>query len=573
MHPASRHSSGPSQLNQYRLPGGASRLAALLIAGFVLGAAPALAQGPDAHLLVYVNGSAIGTEDSSVKKTPEGWQIAGSGRLSPPLDLTTRRLSVRYTPDWKPIELFVDAIARGAVFSVSTTFAGGKAESEIVQLGQPTKKIDAVAPDTIALPNLFFATYEALAMRLAAMTGDTATFAGYIAPQAEIKLEAKRLDVQMIETGSGTVRAHRYSVSFFNPGATLPTEIWTDDGGRLLRFEVPSQGLVVIREDIASVTARRQNISRAGDQPVTVPANGFNLAGTLSQPKGTPDAKGRFPAIILVPGSGPTDRDETVYGVPVFGQLAGQLADAGYVVLRYDKRGIGQSGGRAETADMNDFTEDVLAAYEWLRRRKDVDEGRIALVGHSEGAWVSLLAARRKDGIAALVLIAGPSGSGADLVLEQQKYLLATMPLSEGERQARVNVQKRIQAAVLGQGDWKDVPADLRQQADTNWFRTFLAFSPEPVLAKLDQPILIIQGELDKQVLPHHADTLLAVTKARKKLPPDASALVKVPGINHLLVPSQTGDVSEYVSMAGKSISPEVARAAAAFLEVQMGRR
>jgi pimeloyl-ACP methyl ester carboxylesterase len=563
MHPVSSHS------RVVRL----SLLALLFVAGVVAGPGPLLAQGPDSHLLVYVNGSAIGTEDASVKKTPEGWQITGSGRLSPPLDLTTRRLSARYTPDWKPVELTIDATARGAAFTVRTTFAGGKAESDIVQLGQPTKKSDAVSADTLVLPNLFFATYEALAMRLAAMTGDTAAFAGYIAPQAEIKLEAKRLDLQMIETGAGTVRAHRYTVSFFNPGATLPTEIWTDDGGRLLRFEVPSQGLVVIREDIASVTARRQNISRPGDQSVTVPSNGFNLAGTLSQPKGSPDAKGRFPAIIMVPGSGPTDRDETVYGVPVFGQLAGQLADAGYVVLRFDKRGIGQSGGRAETADMNDFTEDVLAAYDWLRKRKDVDEDRIALVGHSEGAWVSLLAARRKDGIAAVVLIAGPSGTGADLVLEQQKYLLATMQLSEGEKQARVNVQKRIQAAVLGQGDWKDVPADLRQQADTNWFRTFLAFSPEPVLAKLDQPVLVIQGELDKQVLPHHADKLLEVAKARNKKAADASALVKVPGINHLLVPSQTGDVSEYVSMAAKSISPEVARAAAAFLDAQMPKR
>ena len=277
--------------------------------------------------------------------------------------------------------------------------------------------------------------------------------------------------------------------------------------------------------------------------------------------------------MILVPGSGQTDRDETVYGIPVFGQLAGQLADAGYIVLRYDKRGVGQSGGRAETADMNDFTEDVLAAFEFVRKRKDVDGDRIALVGHSEGAWVSMVAARKQEDIAALVLVAAPSSSGADLVLEQQKYLLEKMQLTDAEKQARVNVQKRIQAAVLGQGDWKDVPADLRQQADTNWFRTFLAFTPEPVLSKLDQPILFIQGELDRQVPAYHADKLLEVAHARKKLPPDASSLVKVAGINHLLVPSTTGDVSEYPSMAGKSISPDVARAAAQFLDAKMPAR
>jgi pimeloyl-ACP methyl ester carboxylesterase len=549
-----------------------ARVAVLCLAvaaALAVSPAPVAAQGADARLLVYINGASIGTEDSSVKKTDGGWEVSGTGRLAPPIDLTTRRVSVRYTTDWKPIELVVDATMRGATVSVRSAFAGGKAESDIVQLGQPTKKTDVVSLDTVVLPNLFFSAYEALAARLAAMSGDAATLAAYIAPQAEIKLEAKRLDLQTIETGSGTVRAHRYAVSFFNPGVTLPTELWTDDAGRLLRFEVPSQGLVVMREDIASVTARRQNISRAGDLSVTIPANGFNLAGTLSQPKGAPDAKGRFPAVILVPGSGPMDRDETAYGIPIFGQLAGQIADAGHVVLRFDKRGVGQSGGRAETADINDYAEDVLAAFQWLRARKDVDGDRIALVGHSEGAWVSLVAARRQGDIAALVLVAGPSGTGADLVLEQQQYMLGTMQLSEEEKRARVNVQKRIQAAVLGQGDWKDVPADLRQQAETNWFRTFLAFSPDKVLAKLDQPVLIVQGELDKQVQPHHADALYAIAKGRKNLA-EKTALVKIPGINHLLVPSQTGDIGEYGSLAGKSISPEVAKAIATFLGAQL---
>jgi len=564
MHPVSRHCTGHAR-----------RSGLLLLALLASFAAPAFAQVSDAsRLLVYVNGSAIGTEESTVKKTPEGWQISGSGRLSPPLDLTTRKLLVRYTPDWKPIELVIDATSRGAAFSVKTTFTGTSAENDIVQLGQPMKKSDAVSADTLVLPNLFFAADEALAIRLNAMAGDTATFAAYIAPQAEIKLEVKRLDLQTIETGQGTVKAHRYSVSFFNPGATLPSELWTDDAGRLLRFEVPSQGLVVIREDIASVTARRQNIARAGDHPVTLPANGFNLAGTISQPKGSPDAKGRFPAIVMVPGSGATDRDETVYGIPVFGQIAGALADAGYIVLRYDKRGIGQSGGRAETVDLNDYTEDALAAVDFVRKRKDVDPDRVALFGHSEGAWVSMLAAARKsDDVASLVLVAAPATTGAELVLEQQKYLLEKMQLSDAEKLARVNVQKRIQAAVLGKGDWKDVPADLRQQADTNWFRAFLAFSPLPVVAKLDQPLLIIQGDLDKQVLPYHADKLFEAARARKKKPADDSSLVKIPGINHLLVPSETGDVSEYPALTGKSVSPDVARAAVQFLDARMPAR
>ena len=98
---------------------------------------------------------------------------------------------------------------------------------------------------------------------------------------------------------------------------------------------------------------------------------------------------------MLIAGCGPLDRDETAYGIPIFAQLANALADAGFAVVRYDKRGVGQSGGRSEFATLNDYAEDVVAVIKFLEKRKDIDPKRIALVGHSEGAAVALLAARR----------------------------------------------------------------------------------------------------------------------------------------------------------------------------------
>ena len=96
------------------------------------------------------------------------------------------------------------------------------------------------------------------------------------------------------------------------------------------------------------------------------PRSGFNLGATISRPAGkaAPGKKDKnvekLPAIVLVGGSGNVDRDTIAYGVPVMGQLAGQLADAGYLVVRYDKRGVGQSGGRAESATLSDYADDVL---------------------------------------------------------------------------------------------------------------------------------------------------------------------------------------------------------------------
>src|SRR5207245_7327130 len=129
------------------------------------------------------------------------------------------------------------------------------------------------------------------------------------------------------------------------------------------------------REDIASVAARRVTISRPNDEPAKILANGFSLAATVSKP--TETTATALPAVVLVGGSGPTDRDETAFNIPIFGQLAGALADAGYLVLRYDKRGIGQSGGRAEAATLADFAEDLRAAVKFVAERKDVDPKQI----------------------------------------------------------------------------------------------------------------------------------------------------------------------------------------------------
>ncbi len=537
--------------------------AALLLASMgVLGAPLASeaqqADGP-ATFRVFLKGSLVGTEEVNVKRSPDGWTVSGAGHLGAPLDLTTRRLEITYDATWHPKELIVDASTRGATVAIHTTFAGTQAQSEVNQSGVVTRKTDVVSADTLVLPNLFFSSYEALALRLSSIP-DGGSFKVYVAPQAEITVKQNARSSQRIETAKRVVDVKTYALTFQNPGAPLSATIWTDEAGRLVRFEVAQQSLLIVREDFASVGSRTEVMSRAGDQSVHIAANGFNLAGTLSQPAGAASAKGRYPAIVMIGGSGETDRDETIAGIPIFAQIAGSFADAGYYVLRYDKRGVGQSGGRGEGATLADYTEDAIAAVRFLRDRKDVDPKRVVLFGHSEGAWVALTAAAREEDIAAIVMAAGASGSGADLVLEQQKYLLARTTLAADEQQARVDLQKRIQKAVLGQGTWDDVPETLRKQADTPWFRSFLTFDPATVMPKVRQPILIVQGDLDRQVPPRHADALAALAKARKKIPADHVQLTHLDGVNHLLVPATTGDIEEYAQLPTKVVDPRVAK-------------
>ena len=542
----------------------------------LLGAAAAAAQSVDgpASFRVFLKGTAIGGEDVVVRRTDGGVSITSNGRLAAPLDLVTRQCVVRYDAQWRPIDLSVDAVARGAAMSIKTSFADGRATSEIVQAGVPTRKTDQVAPDTLVLPNMFFSAYEALALRLASIP-DGGTFKVYVAPQAEITVKQNARSTQKIETARRVIDVRAYALTFQNPGNALDAVVWTDEVGRLLKFEVAAQSLIFVREDLASVATRTLVVSRAGDQSVRIAGNGFHLAGTLSQPAGTPPdgSKGRFPAIVLVGGSGSTDRDETVSGIAIFGLLASPLADAGYYVLRYDKRGVGQSGGRAEAASLQDYAEDVRAAVQFLRKRKDVDPRRIVVLGHSEGALVALLAASRDDDIAGLVLAASPSGSGAELVLEQQAYLLGKMNMPEAERAQRIELQKRIQAAVLGEGTWDGIPEPLKQQAETAWFQSFLRFTPESVMSRVKQPMLILHGEIDRQVPVHHADRLAELARARRKGSAETVDVVKLEGVNHLLVKGKTGDLEEYGSLSRQGIDARVVTAVVDWLARALPQR
>jgi pimeloyl-ACP methyl ester carboxylesterase len=247
-----------------------------------------------------------------------------------------------------------------------------------------------------------------------------------------------------------------------------------------------------------------------------------------------------------------------VFNIPIFGQLANTLADAGFAVLRYDKRGAGQSGGRPEAATLTDYAEDAKAAIKLMNDRKDIDRKRLAVVGHSEGGSVALLAASKNDRVAALVLVATIGVTGKELNLYQVTHGLDRSNRPESEKLATIELQKKIQEAVLTGNGWDkiELPPGVRQQADTPWFQSYLAFDPAKVMRNVEQPILIVQGELDTQVPPSNADRLQALASTRKKAPP--SKVVKVPGVNHLLVPAKTGEFEEYNQLGDGKVSAAV---------------
>jgi pimeloyl-ACP methyl ester carboxylesterase len=356
-----------------------------------------------------------------------------------------------------------------------------------------------------------------------------------------------------MQIGGSFYDVRRYDIVLRTPNGNLGGSITATADGALVRLSIPAQALDVVRDDVASSTSRTQIYTNPGDEAATIPALGFNLGATLTRPK---DGPPRLPVAILLAGSGIGDRDGTAFGVPTLAQLAGRIADAGIMAVRFDKRGYGQSGGRAESATLTDYAEDVRAVVRWLSKRKDVDTRRIAVVGHSEGAWVGMLAASREGKIAALVTLAGGGSTGADLILEQQQAALDQAALAPADREARVALQKQIHDAVVTGKGWEGVPPAMRKQADTPWFQSVLTFDPAKVIRNVKQPILLVHGALDRQVPVPHAERLAEL--ARKASKSKSVELVVVKGVNHLLAPAVTGEVSEYAALTDRSVSADV---------------
>jgi fermentation-respiration switch protein FrsA (DUF1100 family) len=164
------------------------------------------------------------------------------------------------------------------------------------------------------------------------------------------------------------------------------------------------------------------------------------------------------------------------------------------------------------------------------------------------------MAAAANGDVDGVVTIDSAGASGADFILLQQQKLLDDLNLTAADRQARIELQKKIQRAVVSGTGWEGIPEPMRRQADTPWFKSVLTYEPAAVLMKVKQPILILHPDLDPSVPPSEADKLGDLAKARKKAPP--TEVVHLPDLDHALA---TAGV--------RSVSPKAAEAIAAWIK------
>lgn len=502
---------------------------------------------------IFLRSTPAGFERVRVARTEDGWLLQASGQMTAPVSSDIRVFEAAYDAEWRPRRLTLEGARGGIPFRLESSVEDGAVTNTWREGDQQATTGSPIDPASVLLPNLVFASYEALAMRLGGAEPG-AELPIHVPPRGGVTARVDTVGIQHIETAARVIAARTYRITFVDPVQPLEAEVWIDENSRLLRVSLPYAALEIARRDIASVSARlTTDPPHPGSERVRVGAAGFSLATTVTAPVDlAPPPDGRWPAVLLVPGTGPIDRDETVSGVPIFRQLAWTLTDHGFVVARYDKRGFGQSGGRAESATLEDYAQDVREMVRHLQRRDDVDRDRIVAVGYGEGGWIGLLAARRENRIKGLALLATPGATGEAFVLEQQRDELRRTGATEDERQERIDLQTRIHRAVLGDGGWDGIPDALRRQADTPLFRSFLAFDPTEELRRMRQPLLLIQGAADRLVPPFHGQLLERIARLRGRRESTVE-LATLDGVNHLLL------AADGPEQGNREITPRVA--------------
>ena len=368
--------------------------------------------------------------------------------------------------------------------------------------------------------------------------------------------------------------AARYEGKLASDGATLEGT-FTQGPARL--------PLRLTRVDAPTEPERPQNPREPFPYSVTeveIPnlEGGVTLAGTLTVPPGP----GPFPAAVLVSGSGPQDRDETLMGHKPFLVLADHLTRKGIAVLRYDDRGVGSSTGSFASATSRDFASDALAAVGFLQQRAEM--GAVGIVGHSEGGLVGPLAATLSPQVEYVVMLAGPGVTGEEIIQLQTDLISRADGADDALVAANLETQRRLFAAVRSEPD-PDVaaprlraileesvaalPPEARQamgdeaassaldtqvrQVNSPWFRFFLSYDPRPTLERVTVPVLALNGALDLQV-PAEVNLREISDALRRGGNPDFTAL-QLPGLNHLFQTATSGSPTEYASIP-ETMSP-----------------
>ena len=328
----------------------------------------------------------------------------------------------------------------------------------------------------------------------------------------------------------------------------IGVSVFADGAGRVMYVEVPGQNAIAVREEYLGAIEKAADSSRSAksapstkssastvpgyvDQDVVAKSvDDVRLAGTLTLPSAGQDQGARHPAVVLISGSGPQDRDGNMppsNQTFMFRRIAERLASCGIAVLRYDGRGVGGSTGDFESAGLFDLAGDARALVGFLKGHPNVDPARIGVVGHSEGAYIASMLAGEDRQIAACVIMAGASTTLDKVMIEQIEYQATCDELDEAVRSLAAGMLPAVKRFVQDAHDGKSSSAAL---GNLKWLREHMQIDPVGQIRAVRAPILIVQGEKDLKVKPYHAQVL---AEAAQRAGNRSVTLVSLPNTTH----------------------------------------
>jgi uncharacterized protein len=403
----------------------------------------------------------------------------------------------------------------------------------------------------------------------------TKTDSGYSATMDSPDQNAKGIPVKMVvfeenilvftlpEAGidyRGTFDGQGFKGNFTQGGQALPLDLGREEikVQKARRPQEPAKPYPYYEEEI-TFTNSKENIT---------------LAGTLTLPK---QGGANYPAVVLITGSGAQDRDEEIFGHKPFKVLADYLTRNGIAVLRYDDRGAGASTGQFAGATTESFALDAMAAFDYLKTRKEINGKKIGLIGHSEGGTAAaMVGSQKSDDVAFIVMLAGSAIPGDELMM-LQNYLMGKangMPEEELTKLGAINrkiyniikepvakeeLKAKLKAVFMAELKplfvSKGIPEtqvmqyiDLQiAELSSAWYVHFIKYDPAPALEKLKCPVLALNGSNDVQVAAKA--NLDAIKRAAMKSGNKKVMTKELPGLNHLFQTSTTGAVEEYAQI------------------------
>jgi len=297
----------------------------------------------------------------------------------------------------------------------------------------------------------------------------------------------------------------------------------------------------------------------------------IKLAGTLTYPK----TGSAFPAVILISGSGPQDRNSELLGHKPFLVMADYFTTKGIAVLRVDDRGTGETEGNYNKTRLNGFVRDTKAALDFLRKHEKINDSNIGLLGHSLGGTIAPIIACNDRYISYIIMLAGPTMRGDKLMLRQKELIETKVGASKEQvAQGQANIKGAYEIILDKEVAPDELQSQLKayfkdtfgemlpdSQIDTftkqltiPWLTDFIRHDPAPFLEQVNCPVFALYAEKDLQVPPKEN---LEVIETKLKSH-NTNVVTKImPGMNHLFQSCETGLPQEYATIE-ETFSPEV---------------